>query len=406
MGDLDRARQLFVEALSLNHKAGNIYGALGTMEQLGDLAKIQGQLHRQVDFCRRGLQMAQNWSDQRGRGRGTLQAASGLHRALGTALYQWNDLAGAAPHIQRAVELNDLGDTWGRLLPYKMLAYLRQAHGDYQAAYDLLSQACAIRDALTVHQVNTSLEPGLDQLRILLSRAEPRMAHLLTDASERIEALVLRPDDDVDFTSPEGYVRESEYSDLARILIALGRAAEAVPLLERLLDAALAMDRQGDAIRYLILQALAYHALGDTDPAQAALGHALKLAEPEGYVRVFVDEGEPMAELLREAATRSTSPDYVARLLAMFADPTMDVQVTRDEGLALAGGPPSMVEPLTGRELEVLRLMSGGLKHREVADQLVISLNTVRHHARNIYGKLGVHSRTQAIAKARELKLL
>jgi LuxR family maltose regulon positive regulatory protein len=412
LGNLDRARQLFVQATSINLEAGNIYAALATKAQLADMALVQGQLHQAVGHYRQGLQMAQEWADQEGKGSGAVLAASELHLGLGTVLYQRNDLAGAAPHIHRAVELGELGGAWERMYGYRMLAYLKQAEQEYATAHDLLQRACAIRDTLSVRQLNIATEPGLEQLRILLARAQPDMAHLLTDVAERIDAGGWRPGDDVDFGSPEDYAHESDYSDLARSLIALGRAGEAMPLLERLLEAARSMERQGDAIRYLGLQALAFHALGDISSARASLGQALPLAKPEGYVRIFVDEGAPMAELLRafsdQLSAVSSHPSvvgreqsaarqvYVDKLLAAFGAPARDRAI-----------PPSpIVEPLSARELEVLRLMTEGDKFAIIAERLFISLNTVRHHTRNIYGKLGAHSRAQAIARARELGLL
>jgi LuxR family maltose regulon positive regulatory protein len=316
-------------------------------------------------------------------------------------LYQRNDLAGAAPHIQRAVELGELGGDWWRMHGYRMLAYLKQAEGDWKAAHDLFQKSCVIGDALSVRQMNVATEPSLEQLRILLGHTRPELAHLLTDLAQRIDTRGWQPDDDVDFSSPEDYPYESEYSDLARSLIALGRAAEAIPLLERLLKAAQSMERQGDAIRYLTLQALAFHTQGDTPTALASLDQALTLAEPKGYVRIFVDEGEPMATLLRQAASCGDASGYVERLLAEFPG----AQRTSD---SLGERYPSenLVEPLSDREIEVLQLMAAGLKHKEIGEQLVISLNTVRHHTRNIYSRLNVNSRAQAIAKARELNLL
>ena len=167
------------------------------------------------------------------------------------------------------------------------------------------------------------------------------------------------------------------------------RAGEALSLLERLLKAAWSMGRQGDVIEILALQALAFHSTGQTPAALAALGQALALAEPEGYVRVFVDEGKAMAELMaaigdQQPAARS---GYVIKLLAAF-EPT--------------GG---LVEPLSERELEVLRLMAPGLKYKEMAERLFVSVNTIRYHVKNIYGKLGVQSRTLALTRARELGL-
>jgi LuxR family maltose regulon positive regulatory protein len=402
LGDLDRARQLFVQATSLNLKAGNIYAALGTKAQLGHLAMSRGQLHHAVEHYRRGLQMVQEWADQEGKGRGAVLAASELHLSLGTVLYQWNDLAGAAPHLQRAVELCELGEDWWRLYSYRMLAYLKQAEGETEAAYDLMQRSCAIRDTLSVRQVmNYTTEPGLEQLRISLSRARPEMAHLLADVARRFETQGLLPDDDIDFCSAAGYLQESEYADLARALIALARAGEAVPLLERLLAAAQLVGRHGATIYYLTLLALAFHALGDTPAALAHLCQALTLAEPEGYVRIFVDEGPPMARLLYEALSREIAPDYVRRLLAAF--PITEPEQT-DVSKILATNS-ELIEPLSDRELEVLRLFAEGLTNREIASRLFLAVNTVKAHAGNIYGKLNVHSRTQAIARAQALGL-
>jgi LuxR family maltose regulon positive regulatory protein len=408
VGDLGKARQLFIEAISLNQKAGSIYGVLSSEAQLADMAMVQGHLHQAAEYYGRGLQKAQEWSGQEGKGGRAVLASSALYLGLGTVLYQWNDLTGAAPHLQRAVELGELGGAWERMYGYRMLAYLKQAQGEYEAAYDLLRRACAIQDTLSVRQSNIATEPGLEQLRILLARSRPEMTHLLTDVARRIDSQGLRASDEIEFGSPTGYRHESDYSNLARALVALGRAGETMPLLERLLEAAQSMGRQGDAIRYLGLQALAFHSLGDISSALASLGQALTLAEPEGYVRLFVDEGEPMAQLLREAALRGIAPDYVAELRTAFGEPTKDRRRrTETTPWSLVSRPSApMAEPLSDRELEVLRLMAAGLKYKEVAERLVISLNTVRHHTRNIYSRLNVNSRAQAISKAKELNLL
>jgi LuxR family maltose regulon positive regulatory protein len=403
LGDMDTARGLLVEAASLNLEAGNIYAALAAMGQSADLAVIQGQLHQAVEIYQRGFQMARSWTDEKGEGLRTLVAASELHLGLGTVLYQINDLLGATPHIQRAVTLLELGEDQGRMQAYRMLAYLNQAEGDYEAAYDLLGMACAIRDNHSARRSNMTEEPGLEQLRILLSRAQPEMAHLLTDVAPRVETLGLRPDDKVDLSKPADYPRESEYSDLARALIALNRGAEALPLLDRLLEATRSMGRQGDEIRYLVLSALAHHALGDTPSAMDSLSQALTLAEPQGYVRLFVDEGQPMAELLGCAISQDIAPDYACNLLVAFPE---GVRRAVNSEMELTPMTQPLVEPLSERELEVLRLMAEGYKYKEIAERLVISLNTVRHHTRNVYSKLSVNNRAQAIARAKEFELL
>jgi LuxR family maltose regulon positive regulatory protein len=149
------------------------------------------------------------------------------------------------------------------------------------------------------------------------------------------------------------------------------------------------------AIKILALQALVFHAQGDSQEALSALSRALSLAEPEGYVRTFIDEGQPMTRLLRLALSRGIAPDYVSRLLGAI-----------DEEVELA--PPAMeslIEPLTERELEVLRLIVAGLSNPEIAEELFIAISTVKSHVNHIYGKLGVESRTQALLRAQDLGL-
>jgi LuxR family maltose regulon positive regulatory protein len=183
-----------------------------------------------------------------------------------------------------------------------------------------------------------------------------------------------------------------EYTVLARILITQGRLAEAARLLQRLLESAEPRGHASRAIEILNLQALVSQAKDDTALAMTRLEGALTLAEPEGYIRIFVDEGPPMARLLYEAAARGIAPDYARRLLVAFEDATKDKgRRTRKEIPSSVVGPSStLVEPLSERELEVLQLVAEGLTNQEIASRLFLSLNTVKAHTRNIYGKLGV----------------
>jgi LuxR family maltose regulon positive regulatory protein len=403
LGNLDKASQLFVEAAEINQDAGNFYAALASFEQLAKLAVIRGQLQQAVDLYRSGLKLAQNWMDRGDKAQGSLIAAAGPQLGLGTVLYQLNDLAGSAAHIQQSADLFELGELWKKLDSYTMLAYLRQAQGEFEIAAELFRKACGIEDTLIVRQFKTTDLPSLTQLAILLSRVGPEMAHLLTDAWRRVESLGVHANDEVDFSSPAGYPRELMYSDLACLLIAMGRAAEALPLLPRLLQAAITMERHGDQIRYLVQIALAHHALGNTQTALGSLRQALILAEPEGYIRLFVDEGQPMAELLRFAISQNITPDYAGKLLAAFSK---DVLSTIPIDKELSVNTQILVEPLSDRETDVLHLIAEGYKYKEIAERLVVSINTVRYHTRNVYGKLEVNNRTQAIGRAKELNLL
>jgi LuxR family maltose regulon positive regulatory protein len=284
-----------------------------------------------------------------------------------------------------------------------MLALLKQAQGEFETSAELFRKACAIDDTVIVRRSSTSDHLRLTQLAILLSRVRPEMSHLLTEAYRRVENLGVHANDEVDFSSPAGYPRERMYTELACLLIALDRAAEALPLLTRLLEAATKMERHGDKIRYLVMMALAQHALANAQAALDSLGQALTLAEPEGYVRLFVDEGHPMAELLRFAISHNISSDYARKLLAAFPkDILSEIPIDKERTVNRQ----ILIEPLSEREIEVLRLMAEGYKYKEIADRLFVSINTVRHHTRHVYDKLNVNNRTQAIGRAKELNLL
>jgi len=192
-----------------------------------------------------------------------------------------------------------------------------------------------------------------------------------------------------------GRMRKYEYPVLARLWLAEGRPAEALALLEAALPVAEKTNRIGLVIEYEILIALAAQTLGQSEKARQSLERALSLAEPDGFLRIFVDEGGPMARLLYEAASHGIKPEYVGRLLAAF--PT---------DIAPAPKRVEMVEPLSERELEVLRLIAAGLSNEEIAQRLVLSLPTIKWHTSNIYGKLGVKNRMQAVATARTLGVL
>lgn len=193
-------------------------------------------------------------------------------------------------------------------------------------------------------------------------------------------------------------LHELEALTLARIRIAQHQPEEALDLVKPLLDGAMEFHRGGSRIETLVVQALAHESQGNMDDALTSLLMALELAEPEGYVRVFADEGQPMARLLYEASSRRIMPQYVGKLLAALSTPASPA--------AFQWRQDSTAEPLRDREKEVLSLIAEGLSNKEIAARLHVAVRTVKWHTGNIYGKLGVKTRTQAVARARLLGII
>jgi len=225
------------------------------------------------------------------------------------------------------------------------------------------------------------------------------------------EALVWACEQGLSAQDDLSYLREFEHITLARVLLARYESDreersihETMGLLERLQQAAEEGGRMGSVIEILVLQALAHQAQGESPSALVALERALTLAEQEGYVRVFVDEGLPMARLLAKAAAHEIMPDYTAKLLAALE---AEEHKSADEShLPSALPAQALTEPLSQRELEVLQLIAQGLSNREISERLFLTIITVKGHNRNIFRKLQVRRRTEAVARARELGLL
>jgi LuxR family transcriptional regulator, maltose regulon positive regulatory protein len=190
----------------------------------------------------------------------------------------------------------------------------------------------------------------------------------------------------------------------ARVHLAQGDTPAALAVLEPLRRQAEVKGWEDERLKLMVLQALAHHAHGEKEEAVQMLGDALALAEPGGFIRIFVDEGTPMAQLLSEAAAHGIMPGYTGKLLAVFE---AEAQKREDESYS----PPArlaqpLTEPLSQRELEVLRLIAQGLSNREISERLFLALDTVKGHNRRIFGKLSVQRRTEAVEKARSLDIL
>jgi LuxR family maltose regulon positive regulatory protein len=329
----------------------------------------------------RGLQLATEQGEPVLRGTADMYVGmSELHR-------ESDDLHAATQHLLRSKELGEhTGFPQNRYRWRVAMARIREAQGDLDGALDLLDEAERL--------YMSDFSPNVRPIAALVTRvwvAQGRLGEALDWARER----GLSISDDL------SYLREFEHITLARVLLARytsNRAdhsmLEAMGLLERLLQAAEEGKRTGSVIEILVLQALAHQTQGDIPAALMPLQQALTLAEPEGYVRMFVDEGPPMAVLLEEAAKHGIAPHYVRHLLTALGS-------TSDRTPVKQG----LIEPLSERELEVLRLLGTGLNGPEIARELVVSLNTMRTHTKNIYSKLGVNNRRAAVRRAEELDL-
>ena len=387
-GDLEAAHRSYADGMASLQKAGNISDAVGGALALADIRIAQGRLRKAMRTYERALQLATEQGDPVMRGTADMYVGmSELHR-------ERDDLHAATQHLLRSKEQGE--HTGFPQNPYRWrvaMARIREAQGDLDGALDLLHEA----ERLYVSDFFPNVRP-IAALKARMWVAQGRLGEALGWAREQ----GLSAHDDL------GYLREFEHSTLARVLLVRYKSDreehsihEAIGLLERLLQAAEEGERTGRVIEILVLQALAHEAQGDSPSALVPLERALTLAEPEGYVRVFVDEGRPMAQLLSEAAAHGIMPAYTTKLLAV-----LESEEHKSEEGSHRFPTESVVEPLSQRELEVLRLIARGLSNREISQRLFLALSTVKGHNRIIFSKLMVQRRTEAVARARELGLL
>ena len=381
-GDLEAAHGFWAEAMACLQRAGHAVDAVGCNRPLAEIRIAQGRLNEAMTSYEQGLRMATDGTLT------VLRGASDMHVGMSELCLEWNDLDAAADHLRLSDDLGDLGGLAQN--PYRSrvaMAQLRLAEGDADRALALLADA----ERVFVSEYYPVTRP-LHAQAARIHAAQGR----LRDAGAWVRERGLSVDDDLSF------VGEYEHITLARVLLAQGtrthdprRIQEAVALLERLLVAAETGGRWRSVIEILVLQALAQNDRGRGAAGLDPLGRALTLAEPEGYIRTFVAEGSPIADMLGMAASRGITPDYVRRLLDAFG---------RGDRRSLDGQ--SLVEPLSERELDVLRLLASDLDGPGIADELVVGLSTVRTHTKSIYSKLGVNSRRAAVRRGEELGLL
>jgi LuxR family maltose regulon positive regulatory protein len=395
-GRVVESERAFAACIAGWRAAGERGLAAACCHDLGQVQRAQGRLDAALETYRQVLEIAT------GPGRRTLPPAGIGHVGMAEIAYQRGDLDAALDHLTEGIG-------WCRQLNYTQplatglaaLAWIRQANGDRAGALEGIDEAGRVTPGAAV--ANLFNPVPAQRARLLLAQGD------VAAADRWRRARGLDPDDE------PSYPTEPEYLVLARLLLAQDRPDQATGLLERLHAAAAAQARLGSVIEIQALRALALAAAGDEVAAVAALADALTLAYPQGYIRVFADEGAPMSVLLgrlvaAQRSDRSTARDvpldYLGRLLrAVEADTPRPGPHPRLRPAAVPGTL-ALVEALSDRELEVLRLLAAGKQNREIAEELVVALNTVKKHVTHVLDKLGASNRTEATARARELGLL
>jgi ATP/maltotriose-dependent transcriptional regulator MalT len=374
-GDRAAASRAYTEALSISQKSGDIFSTILATSGLGQVQELENQLYRAAETYRYVLQMV---SDQ------PLPNAAEAHLGLARICYEWNDLEAAEHHGQQGLLL---ARQYDRILDRFIicevfLARLKLARGDVAGAAAMLAQA---EQSVRQHNFMQRMpEVAAAQMIVLLHQGNLAAAAQLAQAQK---------------------LPISQ----ARVYLAQGDPSAALEMLEPLRQQMEAKGWADELLKVMVLQAVALHAHGEKDRAVQLLGEALALAEPGGFIRIFVDEGEPMRLLILDFRFLIEKPSrdrvhpksgYVDKLLAAFAQPEVMPQSK------ISNLKSEIVEPLSQRELEVLQLIAQGLSNREIGERLFLALDTVKGHNRKIFDKLQVQRRTEAIARAHELGLL
>ena len=373
-GNRIAAGQAYAEALSIAQASGNIITTIVATSGLGEVQETQTQLHLASETYRRVLQLARDLSFPFSHYRANL----GLARIC----YEWNDLEAADRYGQQSAEYAGLVGKSDEFVPCKLfLARLKLALGDVAGAAAILAQTDqSVRQQNFMHRIP---EVAAAQVLVLLHQGDLAAAAQLAKT------------------------HAPPFSQ-ARVHLAQGDPSTALIVLEPIHQQMEAKGWQDERLKVIVLQAIAYHAHGEKDKAAQLLGEALALAEPGSFIRIFVDEGEPMRLLMADfrVLIEKQLPNrdhplsgYVDKLLAAFTQPVVGSKS------AIIHQKSDLIQPLSEREMEVLNLLRSELSGPEIAGQLIVSINTLRTHTKNIFKKLGVNNRRSAIRRAEELDL-
>ena len=391
-GDVRAASIALAEASRVSWEVDHLYSVFMVTHDLAHVQKLQGHLHQVDQTYRQALQQA------RERGGGDLPALGPAYVGRGSLEYEWNHLDAATSLLQEGIKLCErTGNGRAILQAHMTLAFIKQAQGDTAGANSIMQRVVQVTERQHLSQHRNAQVEAFSAWLSLMQGDETAVLRWLQYCGLSLDQEI-------------SHLREREYLTLVRVLITQHRLDEAKQWLANLLQLAEAQGRTGSVIELLMLQAEVLHASGEVKQAIEQLSRVLTLAEPEGYIRLFVDERVPMAHLLvqmrhRPPSDQSGSTRYREYLLALLGR-AHDEDVSHEAFAVPGSGMYPLGEPLSERELDVLRLIIAGYSNREIADRLVIAVSTVKWYVNAIYGKLQVESRTKAIARARELNIM
>jgi LuxR family maltose regulon positive regulatory protein len=403
-GELDEARRAYTDAVRIGQAADNPHMVIIANINLAGILAEQGQLHQAVNLYKENLQITNQLDGQNS------PFADKIFFGLGSIYYEYNQLELARQYTQQCIQLCQQWTDLNLLTKcYILMARLEFAQQNMEPAKEAAQSAeRLLNDCQLSPRERIGVQASLACL--WLSQGNPQKALLLIqDSTDQAQTLSMDTfENDIEIP----YLQEPTFLTFLRQYLAQGNYDTALALSERLLSKAEANHRTGLLIEILVLRAIVFQNNKQATQAYAALERAITLAQPEGYTRVFLDEGEPLAKLLFQAKSHGIASEYASKLLstiisaASLTNPLAKSSKTRLVEIETVSEKNSLIEPLSERELEVLRLIEAGFSNPDIAAKLVISVKTVKRHISNIYGKLGVKSRTQAVSFARELKIL